>query len=89
MKPNRPVPGKTSTIEERINICGACGYIIKLGDMCSYDCDEDGAPRTSKNAFVAVWRVTREFLRDEPYGGRPIDTDAQTSSGVANAKEKP
>jgi hypothetical protein len=59
----RPEPGKITTREIRIRVCGKCGYTID-GQLCSDDCEDDGGSHAKM--FDAVYERTDKFLRDEP-----------------------
>lgn len=60
----RPSVGDTTTTEKHYDICRMCGGIIDEFDACAYGCIYDGELKTRREYFVAVYRVTSEFLGD-------------------------
>lgn len=67
--PPRPLPGTKKEKIVRLEVCSECQCVKKTSSFlcnpeCRYDRDNTG-PK-----FIAVYKVTEEFLRDEEYRGK-------------------
>jgi hypothetical protein len=46
-------------------VCKLCEKEVTVGNLCSYECPNDGDYRTNKNAVIRVYDVVETLLREE------------------------